>query len=200
MIYSKAYHFKSVIFRTFKSDKYWFGFNRKEKNEEVKGSGNQKHYRLITYDIRICKFLYLDPLTKNFPWYTSFQFTASKPRRRIRLIILLLMLINVYSCDYSEIKKHPAITNGKIIDYDNVYNSPSFYPVYEFYVEGVKYTNSSCTRFYLKYWDLFNGKTFPVIYSKLKPDCNDILLLPEDFKRFNLGNYPDSLNWVLKTE
>lgn len=44
---------------------------------------------------------------------------------------------------------------------------------------------------------LILAKTFPVIYSKTSPDYNKMLILPEDYKDFNVA-YPDSLRWVLR--
>jgi hypothetical protein len=31
------------------------------------------------YDPRIAKFLSVDPLTKDYPWYTPYQFAGNKP-------------------------------------------------------------------------------------------------------------------------
>jgi hypothetical protein len=39
------------------------------------------------------------------------------------------------------------------------------------------------------------GKSFPVIYSAKEPEYNSMLILPDDFKRYNVA-FPDSLNWI----
>ena len=58
---------------------YRFGFNGKEPDDEIKGSGNQIDYGMRTYDPRLARFLSVDPLTKQYPWYTPYQFAGNKP-------------------------------------------------------------------------------------------------------------------------
>jgi RHS repeat-associated protein len=61
---------------------YKFGFNGKLNDNEVKGGlGNQQDYGFRIYDPRIGKFLSVDPLTKEYPWYTPYQFAGNKPIR-----------------------------------------------------------------------------------------------------------------------
>ena len=61
------------------TDDYRYGFNGKEKDDEIKGEGTQYDYGFRIYDPRIGKFLSRDPLAKNFPWYTPYQFAGNKP-------------------------------------------------------------------------------------------------------------------------
>src|SRR5690606_28554495 len=65
--------------KTTNSDGYRFGFIGMEKDDEVKGSGNSINYKARIYDPRLGKFLSVDPLTKNYPWYTPYQFAGNKP-------------------------------------------------------------------------------------------------------------------------
>lgn len=58
---------------------YRYGFNGKENDNEVKGEGNQQDYGMRIYDTRIARFLSVDPLTKDFPHYTPYQFAGNKP-------------------------------------------------------------------------------------------------------------------------
>nr|WP_255539635.1 RHS repeat-associated core domain-containing protein [Longitalea luteola] len=58
---------------------YKFGFNGKMNDNEVKGMGNQQDYGFRIYDPRIGKFLSVDPLIKDYPWYSSYQFAGNKP-------------------------------------------------------------------------------------------------------------------------
>ncbi len=58
---------------------YRYGFNGKEQDPEVKGSGNQYDYGFRIYDPRAGRFLSVDPLSKNYPWYTPYQFSGNKP-------------------------------------------------------------------------------------------------------------------------
>ncbi len=58
---------------------YRFGYNGKEKDDELKGTGIQYDYGFRIYDARIAKFLSVDPLTRSYPWYTPYQFAGNKP-------------------------------------------------------------------------------------------------------------------------
>lgn len=64
---------------------YRYGFNGKENDNEVKGEGNQQDYGMRIYDPRIGRFLSVDPVTKEFPWYTPYQFAGNKPIKYIDL-------------------------------------------------------------------------------------------------------------------
>jgi RHS repeat-associated protein len=57
---------------------YRYGFNGKENDNEVKGEGNQQDYGFRIYDPRLVKFLSIDPLTRQYPWYTPYQFAGNK--------------------------------------------------------------------------------------------------------------------------
>jgi RHS repeat-associated protein len=65
------------------SEGYRYGFNGKENDNEVKGEGNQQDYGMRIYDPRLGKFLSVDPLTKDYPWYTPYQFAGNKPIRYV---------------------------------------------------------------------------------------------------------------------
>ena len=67
--------------RTYSGSGYRFGFNGKEKDDEVEGNGNIYDYGFRIYNPRIAKFLSLDPLMKKFPWYTPYQFAGNMPIR-----------------------------------------------------------------------------------------------------------------------
>ena len=64
---------------------YRYGFNGKENDNEVKGSGNQQDYGMRIYDPRLGRFLSVDPLSNNFPYYTPYQFAGNKPIEAIDL-------------------------------------------------------------------------------------------------------------------
>ena len=66
-------------------NKYRYGFNGKENDNEVKGEGNQQDYGMRIYDPRLGRFLSVDPLTKGFPWYTPYQFAGNSPIAKIDL-------------------------------------------------------------------------------------------------------------------
>jgi RHS repeat-associated protein len=71
--------------RTFSSDKYRYGFNGKENDNEVKGQGAQQDYGMRIYDPRLGRFLSVDPLFKDFPELTTYQFASNTPIQAIDL-------------------------------------------------------------------------------------------------------------------
>jgi RHS repeat-associated protein len=60
-------------------NKYRYGFNGKENDNEVKGEGNQQDYGMRVYDPRLGKFLSTDPLKKDYPELTPYQFASNRP-------------------------------------------------------------------------------------------------------------------------
>ncbi|WP_375577560.1 RHS repeat-associated core domain-containing protein [Marivirga tractuosa] len=59
---------------------YRYGFNGKEKDVEGMGGGGSTYdYGFRIYNPRIAKFLSVDPLTSEYPWYTPYQFAGNKP-------------------------------------------------------------------------------------------------------------------------
>jgi RHS repeat-associated protein len=58
---------------------YRYGFNGKENDKEVKGEGNQQDYGMRIYDPRLVRFLSVDPITKQYPELTPYQFASNRP-------------------------------------------------------------------------------------------------------------------------
>ena len=58
---------------------YRYGFNGAERDDEVKGSGNQLDFKFRAYDPRLGRFFAVDPLTKKYPFYTPYQFAGNTP-------------------------------------------------------------------------------------------------------------------------
>lgn len=58
---------------------YRYGFNGQEKDNEIKGAGNSYDYGFRVYDARLGRFLSVDPLFREFPWYSPYQFAGNKP-------------------------------------------------------------------------------------------------------------------------
>ena len=66
--------------RNFNSGAMRFGFNGKENDNEWHGStGTLQDYGMRAYDTRLARFFAVDPLTRDFPWYTPYQFAGNKP-------------------------------------------------------------------------------------------------------------------------
>jgi hypothetical protein len=66
---------------------------------------------------------------------------------------------------------------------------------YKFQIGDSTYYGETFLDIYSGNDSLFIDKNFPVIFSK-KTNRNDMLVLPKDFKNFNLA-FPDSLHWVI---
>jgi RHS repeat-associated protein len=64
---------------------YRYGFNGKENDNEVKGEGNQQDYGMRIYDPRLGRFLSEDPITKDYPELTPYQFASNTPIMAIDL-------------------------------------------------------------------------------------------------------------------
>jgi RHS repeat-associated protein len=58
-----------------------YGFNGKEKDNEIEGSGNSYDFGARIYNPRLGKWLSLDPLQKKLPDLTPYNFVADNPLR-----------------------------------------------------------------------------------------------------------------------
>jgi RHS repeat-associated protein len=72
--------------RTYSSGGYRYGFNGKENDNEVKGTGNQQDYGMRIYDPRLGRFLSVDPLSIGYPMLTPYQFASNRPIDGIDLV------------------------------------------------------------------------------------------------------------------
>jgi RHS repeat-associated protein len=61
-------------------EQYRYGFNGKEKDPEGMGGGGATYdYGFRIYNPQIAKFLSVDPLTKDYPYYTPYQYAGNTP-------------------------------------------------------------------------------------------------------------------------
>jgi RHS repeat-associated protein len=60
-------------------DRYRFGFNGQEKDNEMKGVGNSLDFGARMYDSRVGRWLSLDPLSKKFPSESNYIFAGNSP-------------------------------------------------------------------------------------------------------------------------
>ncbi|RYG11441.1 MAG: hypothetical protein EOO07_20600, partial [Chitinophagaceae bacterium] len=61
------------------ANRYRYGFNGKENDNEIAGAGNQYDYGFRIYNSRIGRFLSQDPLTNKFPDLSSYQYSSNRP-------------------------------------------------------------------------------------------------------------------------
>jgi RHS repeat-associated protein len=64
---------------------YRYGFNGKENDDEVKGEGAQQDYGMRIHDPRLGRFLSVDPITKEYPELTPYQFASNTPNQAVDL-------------------------------------------------------------------------------------------------------------------
>ena len=69
--------------RNYRDTAFRFGFNNKEKDDEVYGQGNEYNYGFRIYNPRLGRFLSVDPLIKTYPWYAPYEFAGNKPLKNI---------------------------------------------------------------------------------------------------------------------
>ena len=69
--------------RCFSREDYRYGFNDKENDNEVYEPSTFQDYGFRMYDTRVARFWGVDPLTKNYPMLTPFQFASCSPIRLI---------------------------------------------------------------------------------------------------------------------
>lgn len=65
--------------RNFKAGDYRFGFNGKEQENKVKGTGYEQDYGSRIYDPRLGRWLSLDPLQAKYPGFGPYNFCADNP-------------------------------------------------------------------------------------------------------------------------
>ncbi|QLE02545.1 hypothetical protein HX109_13610 [Galbibacter sp. BG1] len=64
--------------RTFNNPRYRYGFQGQEKDDDLKGDGNSVNYKYRMHDPRVGRFFAVDPLFKDYPYYTPFSFSGNK--------------------------------------------------------------------------------------------------------------------------
>jgi RHS repeat-associated protein len=65
--------------RSFSNDKYRYGFNGKENDNEVKGAGNSIDFGARIHDPRLGRLLSIDPLSKKFPSESNYSYAGNSP-------------------------------------------------------------------------------------------------------------------------
>ena len=80
LTYSDYYPFGMAMHgRTYNFGDYRYGFNGKEKDDELKGLGNSYDYGARLYDPRIGRWMAVDPLAKKYPFASPYNFALNTP-------------------------------------------------------------------------------------------------------------------------
>ncbi|MBK7682327.1 MAG: hypothetical protein IPJ26_07585 [Bacteroidetes bacterium] len=72
---------------------YRFGFNGKENDNEVKGTGNSLDFEARIYDPRLGRWLSLDPETRLMPWISPYNYVSNSPILKMILMEKSITLI-----------------------------------------------------------------------------------------------------------
>ncbi len=65
--------------RTYSSEGYSWGFNGKEKDDAISGSGNNLDFGARIYDSRLGRWMALDPLEREYSNLSPYQFVSNSP-------------------------------------------------------------------------------------------------------------------------
>jgi RHS repeat-associated protein len=69
--------------RKFSSGNYRYGFNGKENDKDI--TNGAQDYGMRVYDSRLGKFLSVDPLSKEYPYYSPYHFAGNSPIKYLDL-------------------------------------------------------------------------------------------------------------------
>jgi hypothetical protein len=126
-----------------------------------------------------------------------------KYKKTIGIIGLIISIIFIFLVIKRGEKREKELKSDFILTNANIYASHITkigfivdykFEVYSLFVEGSNtYEINSSDKYKLV------NRYFPVVYSKNNPENCDILIFPDDFKKYNIP-FPDSLNWVLSIE
>ena len=121
----------------------------------------------------------------------------------VKKIFTGLILIGVFLCFYifgkirtNEIKTHLRLCNGYVYE-TSIQHRGWVNLAYEFQVNGKRFKELKVLGVPSTHRKMFLDRNFPVVYSLDNIDFNDMLIVPEDFQKYNIS-FPDSLNWVIK--
>jgi RHS repeat-associated protein len=67
------------------SEGYRYGFNGKEKDDQGEWGMTAYDYGFRIYNPALARFLSVDPLTREYPWYSPYQFAGNMPIRFVDL-------------------------------------------------------------------------------------------------------------------
>ena len=65
------------------SSDYRYGFNGKEKDDEIKGEANSLDFGARIYDPRVGRWMSTDPLESKYPSMSAYNYVANAPRMAI---------------------------------------------------------------------------------------------------------------------
>ena len=73
---------------------YRFGFNGQEQDKELKGNGNSLNFKFRMYDSRVGRFYGIDPIARQYPFITPYNFAENDVIRAIDLWGLQKLIVD----------------------------------------------------------------------------------------------------------
>ena len=67
------------------SSAYRYGYNGKEKDNEIKGEANSLDFGARIYDPRVGRWMSTDSLESKYPEWSLYNFVAGSPKRHLEL-------------------------------------------------------------------------------------------------------------------
>lgn len=98
LAYNEYYPFGMLVpNRHASSAAYRYGFQRQEKDDEIKGEGSSLNYKFRMHDPRVGRFFATDPLEKDYPWNSPYAFSENRVIDGVELEGLEYYSIHIYS-------------------------------------------------------------------------------------------------------
>lgn len=121
----------------------------------------------------------------------------------VSFVIIIIISIFIYISgkesgdNYrSNILKNPSLTSGTVTGVDLKGRLGNFIEYHFSYGGNLYSSDGNAHKEYASLRNFIINKKFPVVFDSVNPNYNMILILPEDFKNYNIP-FPDSLKWVL---
>ncbi|TVQ81973.1 MAG: hypothetical protein EA358_00165, partial [Flavobacteriales bacterium] len=97
--------------RSYNSEKYRYGFQGQEQDDEIKGGGNSVNYKYRMHDPRIGRFFAVDPLTAKYPWNSPYAFSENQ----VIAFIELEGLEKIKSLSISRTQPQQEVVNNELL-------------------------------------------------------------------------------------
>ncbi len=107
---------------TFGNSKYRYGFNGKEADDEVYGDDQFQDYGMRIYNAGLGKFLSVDPIARQYPELTPYQFASNTPIQAVDLD----GLEKYYAADGTYINAVGADTEIRVVTDENLANAKKY--------------------------------------------------------------------------
>ena len=190
--------------RTQSNSGYRYSFQGQEKDDEIKGEGNSINYKYRMHDPRVGRFFAVDPLIKEYPFYSSYCFSGNRIIDAIELegkepVVLNQQIIGYrvkpgqgpsqIAEDINNVKTQKdygfKLTLGSVNWIDIVIDNPKFFPKeIELDKNSIDFTSLNINPGDILYISGYNP-TYEILLSQRKMYQKQIRESKEKMKRYN---------------